>query len=107
MTKRTKGLLSRVRHILLYELADFKPGGFGLSWLVFQVAKNPYDVRECKKLRGQVQLCLSTLAKEGILFTRQGPERSVQNYEHGEVDKRFRYRISPEIAKERLSKFKT
>lgn len=85
------------------ELLQWRAQGrtvFGLSELIWAV---PGDDRAH---RGRVQWCLARLAVNGLLYTRRGPERGVAPYEHGETDKRFRFRTSQEQAIETLRRMK-
>lgn len=104
-------LLKAVR-VELLQLRAQGAVGFGLSAIVAAVSPTRFvqsytTNAQCltnkrtrftsgglKTYRGRVQQCLARLAVKGLLYTRRGPEGGVASYEHGETDKRFRFRIT-------------
>jgi hypothetical protein len=109
-------LLKQVRLELLQMRATGSTG-FGLSYIVQAVSpklfahsvnvtntqcvenmRSRFASGGLKTHRGRVQWCLARLAVAGLLYTRRGPEGGVAPYEHGETDKRFRFRMTQEQA---------
>ncbi len=109
-TTPVQKILPIVRDICLDERARERKI-IGLSAMVWKVTLRlgfPLDDTRSrmtshgpKKLRGLVQKCLAILATERIMFTRQRPECGVHYEPH---DKYFKYRISVEDAKKRLTR---
>lgn len=110
-------LLPKVRRAVL-ELAEQGEIGFGLSFMAGRVASSyrycnsaATDRRKFtsgypKSERGHVQTCLSILAREGVMYGRNHTEPGVMPFGHGETDKRFRIRVTPEQARKRLAQMK-
>lgn len=111
-------LLPIVRRWVLEHRAacDRERDGFGLSYAVEQLT--PTKLQKFRRInslwlstqpsiwRGRIQQCLTFLAHEGIMFTRQHTEGGVESYGHCETDKRFRLRITQAEAIRRLRKMK-
>lgn len=91
MKHATKTLLPQVREFVLRERAGGRIS-IPLSWIEGSVPGT----------RGQIQQCLSLLARDGTMFTRRKPEGVTFSYERGTVDKYFKIRISVDQAKKLL-----
>lgn len=109
-------LAQKVRTVLLQERLR-GVNAVGLSWLTSRVTdfeklyhhnyKGPskrsrFTSGAPKTMRGAVAHVMVQMAQERIVFTRQRPEPAVPRYEHGETDKRWMLRITPEQAAKQL-----